>query len=91
MSQEPLVLASPGPRQAVHILVCPDTAFNKLLKSLNFLKLNVILFKAPSPQRGPNSSPHHEGAGPPFYPGGREGGGGGLAKAVAKLKAAPQG
>jgi hypothetical protein len=25
----------------------------------------VAIFKAPSPQRGPNSSPHHEGAAPP--------------------------
>ncbi len=28
------------------------------------------IFKAPSPQRGPNSSPHHQGAGPSLLPGG---------------------
>jgi hypothetical protein len=45
------------------------------------------IFKTPSPQRGPNSSPHHEGAGPPLLPGGV----GGLAKAAGRLGAAPQG
>ena len=50
-------------------------------------KATKYLFKARSPQKEPNSSPHHEGAVPPFYPGGWEG----LAKVAGRLEAAPQG
>ncbi len=37
-----------------------------------YLNSNIFsnIFKAPSPQRGPNSSPHHESAAPPLLPGG---------------------
>jgi hypothetical protein len=51
---------------------------------------SIDILKAPSPLRGPNSSPHHEGADLSLLLGGREGWGG-LAKAAGRSETAQQG